>query len=1088
MKKETLIVLVIVILLIVLAIWLLNKKNVNTHQDHLILTVSSQEALEGWYEGTSCYDPIIHVDANRQVQVFTVHGGSGAYTLNQHFLGNSYNMKKIGTNVYAMADGITYQHDPSNGTLTLQDVLFIDAQYSYQFRKVVDADNRYWQYSADLQNSSKVFNSPSALFDVAYNSYLSGFGSAFHRISSQLLPGSALKLDYSQYRGSYGALSASEYASLYHQLLKTGITRSYNIKRFIYWPYPTFNRNWSITNDQKAKLRWVVNQNRYNYLAFVPAQQMSPDFCRLCPGERVIMRGSGTRLDGFPLRLSLDGFHTGPNPGPKFSTTAPNYNLAEEWELYSIRLPMIIDASNDTIWTDNEFDRITPRPFTLRHGTWYFSEIMNMLHDAWNSYELDMFLDPGNFIMPEMAILGHLLICNTGNVYGPNHPMFPSNFFGPNGMDIGYLFHNDTIAALSLVEIKLLGDGQYPGYKSHTPLSAFEAQQLLNNINFITIEAQHGPIRDDMPYDSFIACVNELSMAKSTEDHSLIAAWVHMAEQGDGEIPSDMSKLQKILANRSFPDTYDAPYTLGDANSGIFAPDIWAHSIRCTGTGHPGEFSENYAPMGTGLMYNSLSRGEGRLDWLAPRGIGWYPEGTITSLGDLSGRGVDVVAVNHLDNPRWLAFDIAPNGILGGDVPRGSPTYKLVPYATHENRFAYRQDGKEPSFNPEVSEGDWLIGTIKESVVRQALKIPTSKVPVIGYITHASTALSSHKKADVTLLPWYQAEGLRGTVYDSFDSNPLGIMAAASILREFNKLGVEHIIIDQRDTIGGGSPMWGSLQRLIGGDRGFRTLRNIYNSKTITENSSTKILHQNDLIEQLVLEGKLEPKFSHPFACRPTDWLNAGVPKDCVWSGVVTKKRANILWYSNMTTISATQQAYCSWNDSMDDKIGYNGDLGNNTHFIGYGVYNRPFSTGGGYYSYARWYGKHRTGTEEVKAPLLPALDRWEFDREGYIDGNGIVKGLDQEFNRLHEPHIKWDMNADVFFRDIGYVIGNPGVNEQTDGRPWLTAAANRSDVVFDQPLTWKDSVLIRSIQMLNDPELEKHYYKDDGYGYVTTN
>ena len=173
------------------------------------------------------------------------------------------------------------------------------------------------------------------------------------------------------------------------------------------------------------------------------------------------------------------------------------------------------------------------------------------------------------------------------------------------------------------------------------------------------------------------------------------------------------------------------------------------------------------------------------------------------------------------------------------------------------------------------------------------------------------------------------------------------------------------------------------------------------------------------------------------------------------------------------------------------NQIEYNGDFGRSTQFIEYGVYYRPFSTSGNYDSYLNWWTKNRAGAEENPRGLMMSLDRWEASRTGYMDGNvdgrgGVLKGLDQEFSNLHRPHIKWDMNANVFYQDIGYTTGNIGtsVDVATDGEPWLP---NRySGISFSDPLTFRDTVLERCVQMAVDPNVTSHFYQDDGYGYVS--
>lgn len=111
----------------------------------------------------------------------------------------------------------------------------------------------------------------------------------------------------------------------------------------------------------------MVNQNRYPFLGFVTKLENEGEntYARLCPGETVYLKGTGTRLDNFPLRLAMDGYHTGPKPTEEFMQTYSgvdprtgnpipselSYDIYKEWSYYTARLPITIDSSNNTIYS-----------------------------------------------------------------------------------------------------------------------------------------------------------------------------------------------------------------------------------------------------------------------------------------------------------------------------------------------------------------------------------------------------------------------------------------------------------------------------------------------------------------------------------------------------------------------------------------------------------------------------------------------------------------------------------------------------------------------------------------------------------------
>ena len=520
-------------------------------------------------------------------------------------------------------------------------------------------------------------------------------------------------------------------------------------------------------------------------------------------------------------------------------------------------------------------------------------------------------------------------------------------------------------------------------------------------------------------------------------------------------------------------------------------------------------------------------------------------------------------------------------------------------------------------------EGEFIIGVIRDDRVVRALREqgiigPSDAAPAkYGYITHFYSAFSFI--GDSTLLDWVEQDNPILT-----ENIQIARLMAARVIEYFNNAGVSHIICDIRNVSGGSSYFWDSMQNLSGGDRefngGFSTAGGIVNIQNIdpagvqwvTDGfSRTRIAEDAGAITYDYLSSSR--------ACYPSDWesiVSKGFPANGFFRGTPGNPK-KILWFTNSTTISATQDAYTSWKGTSRDTTEFDGDLGNNTNFIGYGCYYRPFSTGGNYDTYLNWYTRGRTGEEDLVFAPMWSIDRWDIGRVAYIvrsqylngfsepSTGGVLKALGQDFTRYHQPQLKWDMNADIFFQDIGYTVqdsdkfnvgvvdvnvgtrvpGSAGTSGFTvtvsiagtassqeaidvnvagssassvDGKyfilydnvgsvafwystgstvepihganrsimislvsldtdleiaqktqvsinadskfnaylssfdsfnnnctPWVSRRHPAGEVNFYNALTWRDTALEKAFAILIDPNVETHYYKDDGYYYL---
>ena len=1161
-----------------------------------------------------------------------------------------------------------------------------------------------------------------------------------------------------------------------------------------------------ITESQQDSLRWYVNQERAGYLGFICdiPNEGEKNFGRFMPGETIQMSGSQTRLDDIELKLSFDGFHTGPKPAKEF---VPDYQY-DNWSFYTLRLPLVINADNNKLTGQANGDFFS---LEIPFGNYYLPQLMDYINEQVPGLFMTILL-----FTAQLIILGQQSGDYIISPYYVSDSIFASTLLGPKGLDIGYLFNggNPLVNTEAGGVILETSDSDPLKYTSHTPLTDEEAQLLLDNMSEIQVFTMHGPIRADMPYPNFVACLNELYLATTCEDHSVITPYGRVCENGQIEIFETFEKMNPII--NQLIDTLDYNQTWDRSTPlYLFVPnyDLIAVPIRTYGYGHPAEMSEMYK---IGDYRDSHTTHDyakrARLMWQQPKGltpsnnigIFQYPsqpvqktQVTFTSgTYDLSDREVSSTIVNYLEDPLW---------VVSQQDPDAAPDFSFIPYEQHHTwntprarvkvltahnpgpvSSYYAADTSDPQdeeeipfyglpnsnavllpstdstdpvatgtsfiladpidassaltnasfvagktvwikahdnfvnklivaqnagalcvvfFNDDPSgdihiyeelanpalydftgttiplcivsrqhgqyitgytggnendpanyqmktdnttvhsgivtngkhstivDGEWTIGIIRDDrVVRslreQGLIGPTDPAPAkFGYITHHWSSFSF--VGDPTQLSWFDQDASAATPIST--NLQMAALMAARIIGYFNDAGVNHIICDIRNTTGGSSSVWNAIMTLCGGDRerngGFGTVGIANNIQNIDPAGVQSVFDGMSLNKYSEDNGITVYQFiSGTRTCYPSDWesiVSQGFPSNGFFRGTSPSNQKKLLWYTNSTTISATQDAYCGFKGTSRDTTNFDGDLGNDTKFVGYGCYYRPFSTGGGYDTYLNWYARNRAGEEDIKFGPMWAIDRWDAGRVITVSGTtypivegepdysqpstgGVVKALDQEFSKLHQPHIKWDMNADNFFQDIGYtyedsnkyiigavdasvgprtnsssgttpfsvstpIAGTSSVANTTDINvagsnavsidgtyfvmyddsgsvafwydstgstpqpvagttryvqigllstdtdyeiaqktqaaieadakfsavtflfdpyenncvPWVPRRHPAGSVNFYDPLTWRDTTLEKSFAMLIDPNLETHYYTDDGYGYL---
>jgi hypothetical protein len=931
--------------------------------------------------------------------------------------------------------------------------------------RVRNEDERLWSYAHRLADLSSRFNDLPTFLEFAYNHYLSGTLTGFGIGGSGVSDGrlNALGHTYTQIRRSYGSKTRGEYDDVYRRLCTTGMSRKYGVKRLVHWPLPGSCQGASAAT-LKA-MQWCVNQQRYDALGIVLSvrDEGRDAFALLCPGERVILRGSGTRLDGVPLRLSLSGYHTGPKPD---RTHIPDW-MHESWSYYTLRLPWVITRSNGTVYY-REPGADVDVPFCLTPGTYYLSEVVDLVSrhcpTLWctvdeSTSRFHLFAHPGTL------------------VNSPHKRVNPSTLLGAGGLDIGHLWGTrDALVAGMDGRVVATDAGVDPlgSYGYYTPLTGSELNTLVSSVSRMTVEVQHGPVSSTMDYDNLVACLLELSVASSCESGSVLVPYTRM-----GELYTDSATLVEALTSSQQGGR----------------PMACAHVTPFGG--HPGEGSDMYRPSG-GVRVTS------RLPWIAPgsgvgsgmgsgSGVGMgsgVGSGSVLFYGpgvevlvdgetySLAGRAVDHTVVNALDNPKWL--------LTYPDPATGSATVDLLPYPLHESVYSSNPNAIRDA---RVVDGEWLVGTVKESWVRRALGLAAdARVPRIGYLTHHAMTCSLSGTVERTSAAYTEYSTPEHATYTTAS------FLMGKVLRYFNSFAVQHVIIDPRSSAGGSPDVWRAFAEHCGADRRWRDT--LITSQNQLDPTGVD-LHLDSATVGACQERSTQAGYSARLDCSPSRTATAFPPQE-LFRGPVTdgvpgmSTTRNVVWISTSTASSAAQVVAtslrgCSVPAVLEDgtKVHlHDGSWGENVWFVTYGSHSRLSSaTRTERAALGDWYARGRRSGEEVPVPPVVSLGRGELSRSGRVGDGGVITASDQSFSRLEEPNVLWDMDSSVFFQDVGYVLP-AAFDADVYGQPWLQQ--RHADVTFLDPRTWRDTVLDRCIRIATDPDLRTHFFRRDGYGKVT--
>jgi hypothetical protein len=390
-------------------------------------------------------------------------------------------------------------------------------------------------------------------------------------------------------------------------------------------------------------------------------------------------------------------------------------------------------------------------------------------------------------------------------------------------------------------------------------------------------------------------------------------------------------------------------------------------------------------------------------------------------------------------------------------------------------------------FEGDIIDGEWLVGIVKESRVREVLNLPIGPVPIIGYLNHRSS--ESSLDGNTSSEPWYDIEaGI---------SRQNGTYIAGKMIEYFNNRNVQHIFLDIRNTTGGLSDVMFAFVEHCGSDRFYTTLdTSIKKQQNFDDTGVNKHISNIDIFKTGEILGTRTYKYIKSFNdCCPS-CLKTVLPSSMFIGGPVQNPvpgfstKRNILMLMNESTTSATQGAYIAAKGASIPPVDltknrYGGDWGNNVQFIGYGCYDRPFCSGGSYPVYLNWYGVGKVSHEQLKIAPFAFVERVEGDSDIYKDGrtqyNTVAKNI-ASFSDIQQPNILWNMNATVLYQDIGYTKDN-SVDVVKYGEPWIEKRYEGID--YENPLTWRDTAFEKIIKMVVDPNVEDNFFKDNGYGYL---
>lgn len=946
----------------------------------------------------------------------------------------------------------------------------------------------FWRYNLSLRNTNTMFNTLEKTFEFLYHDYVAGRMSSFADScpADPLLGVNPFGMDYSTYKRSKAARTRYQYDGLYKTLTTTGILRKYNLSKLVYWPKSTAG----LAPATVIALRGNIFQQRDQFIGIYPIVPANPnvpdDYPRLCPGERVLIKGSGTRLDNNDnVVLSLNGYNVGDGQtaGPGFTNTS----FLGQTSYYGIVLSMVIDGSNNIIVYQLPGDP-APTPIALPIGQYYIYQLLNYINQVAPSLYARFYVTPRptpSFTRAESLALSNqpYLLINAPpgtRLYSPTSGT-PSTFLGPNGIDVGYLFPGATLVS-DANEVLLTMANSPLRLRTHTPLTIAETEVMVANLANITVESFHGPVNNVMNYDNYMACVNELSMASSTEVHVTVSGYGQVGEYSNRFFYHTSEEF--VAASQLAILNYEVVYS---TSTSATVRGMIQFPVRPP-WGYP-EGSHGYK-IGGDQTFGALTAG-GFASWLWPdvdgtfqTGGGMYPPGTIVNFAgtnyDLSGRQIEVPIVNYLVDPRWCVNDPEPDG---------TPRIGFVPYALYESVFT--RNLNRPTL-PNIIAGEHLVGIIREDRVRQALNRPVLPVPVWGYFSYCASDFNL--EGNIAAQGWFEPDAYFGSFRKGAN------FFAAKLCRWFNERGVQHIYVDVRNSAGGIPAIQTAFVNAMGADRqqrylGFGNAGNLERQQMFDDTGVSPSYDLASYRRNGENEGVYDYKYmTNDTFLQPQSQVSLGVfpaiesfggaaPVDI--PGLSTKR--NIIWNFSETTTSGTQYAILAAKGASTT-LSFDGDWGNNVQYVAWGGYDRHFSTGGGFVSFINWYGRNRLGLEQSKIPPVAFDVRYEGIRahinisaEESPSGVGSIYAGDDVYFRFQQPNLLPNMTTDVFLRDIGYTLDG-GVNA-LQGTPWLATATPGAQ--FNDALSYRDSMLERAIVMGSDPNLNTHFFKQDGYGDV---
>lgn len=1056
---------------------------------------NNENNVNGWYKtGNSTYN-IGYIEDNNLTLRLTVWSSSFAagkpHELdpnNAYAVFTFYRFNSVSAGSVYILDSPTLGGGPSYQYSTRQQALLpvtiggvgnntsiyltiFDNIYPIALYKIVAPDGRMWNYNLEITDYSAQFFDFNNVAEYAKHDLtagrMSGFDIPGRHPAAPMNFGNALDANYSQVGRSSGSSTRRQFDELFNALNTTGVIHSYGVKKLVYWPRIVDG----IPLSTSSQFQGYILQNRYGFMTFYPIiPNEGPDnYGLLIAGERVTVSGTGTRLDDKQLRLLAQAGRSGTTCNmSKQGVDFINDAFSANWTYYTLRLPLLVTNANNAI-KYRRAGAAVDDTLLLPLGQYYFTELQDYINQQLSFVYVELFdqatpweSNPPfpqnqNFRAPP-SLYFH---AEVGSVwYGPDDG---STFFGLLGLELNEFFVGPSLTAGA---DRIVFIAAWDEFKVYTPLTNDELLTLQANLGNMNVSAQHGPFAS-CPYDSYVAAIGELQNASSREVHAAVSGWSRPG--GDGTDEYFLTREEVVAVLKEAELTYDYIYGV---NNTVVPPGL--RQVTSGISAFYLTYAERYSPGTYNLTVptnqGSLYKFTPDIMYYGPNAIANFTSGAV----NLSGRQYEVIAVNYLADPRWMISFAGPDN---------EPVIDTIPYIQYESY--YSSNPNRPIVN-NIIPSEFLLGVVREDKVREALSLaPGDIAPIYGYLRYTESSISLNGNSGSQ--PWYEQ-------YAGF-ARRAPTKIADAITQYMNNNNVQHVFVDVLNTQGGTSSVFEALAEHMGADRVFNktilSAGNIAYYDKFDDNGNSRIDDTANVRRRAENMGLIPYNYTS-FAnyCSPSLIASPDIfGPNTVFGGTKTGLNPNlnservVLWTATESTTSATQDAYLTMKGSSLDPE-YAGDFGNNVRFVGYGSYPRPFSTGGGYEAFYNTYGKGRAGEEELRVPVLPFVSRFEGFRTKYYDRENVCKSTDQDFGNLQRPSIKWDMNPDVFFEDIGYTQG-AGVDETLYGRPWIMAP-RYPGVVYTDQLTWRCTLFEHSLRMMADPTLNTHIYANDGFGNVS--